>query len=68
MNLTSHFTLDELTFSQYASRSGLKNEPNAEQTENLRVLCERVLQPLRNHLRRPVVITSGFRSPSVNRA
>jgi len=39
-----------------------------EQIENLRRLCQSVLQPLRVHLKRPVVITSGYRSPALNRA
>ena len=67
MNLSKNFTLDELTLSQEAARSGLKNVPDAEQTESLRLLCENVLQPLRDRVRRPVVVSSGFRSVTVNR-
>lgn len=67
MNLTDHFTLDELTVSQEAARSGLSNKPNAEQVERLRALCESVLEPLRLRVKRPVIVTSGFRSPSINR-
>lgn len=67
MRLSKNFTLDELTVSQEAVRSGLKNRPNAEQVERLRRLCEAVLQPLRNALRQPVVVTSGYRSPTINR-
>jgi zinc D-Ala-D-Ala carboxypeptidase len=67
MNLSKNFTLDELTVSQEAARSGLKNIPNADQTESLRLLCENILQPLRDRARKPLVVSSGFRSVSVNR-
>jgi len=67
VEMTPHFTLDELTVSQEAVRSGLKNKPNAEQAENLRLLCEHVLEPLRVRVKRPIVVSSGFRSPTINR-
>jgi uncharacterized protein YcbK (DUF882 family) len=67
MNLTKNFTLDELTVSQEAARSGIKNKPNGTQIESLRILCENVLQPLRDRVKRPVVVSSGFRSITINR-
>ena len=67
MNLSKNFTLAELTTSQEAVRSGLKNDPNAQQVAALRALCETVLQPLRDRLKRPVVVSSGFRSVTLNR-
>jgi len=67
MNLSKNFTLDELIISQEAIRSGLNNNPNTAQIDSLRLLCENILQPLRDRLRKPIVISSGFRSVSVNR-
>lgn len=67
MKLSSNFDLDEFIISQTAVREGLKNNPNANHIEALRLLCVNVLEPLRARLRRPIVISSGFRSPSVNR-
>jgi uncharacterized protein YcbK (DUF882 family) len=67
MNLTRSFSLAELTFSQEATRSGLSNHPSEAHQANLRALCERVLQPLRDHLRQPVVVTSGYRTPTLNK-
>ena len=67
MNLSRNFTLAELTVSQEAARAGLPNKPNSEQVERLRDLCHAVLEPLRLRVRRPVVVTSGFRSVTVNR-
>lgn len=44
----------------------IDNTPDAEVIENLRNLCTKVLEPLREHLGQPVVITSGFRSKRLN--
>ena len=62
MNLTRNFTLSELTKSDTAIRKGIDNNPNSEQIEKLKVLCEKILQPVRDHFGR-VKVTSGFRSP-----
>ena len=67
MQLSKNFSLAELTVSQEAARSGLKNTPSHDQTLALIALCQNVLQPLRDRIRRPIVITSGFRSVSINR-
>ena len=61
MNLSRNFTLSELTKSDTAIRKGINNNPNAEQIEKLKLLCENILQPVRDHFGR-VKITSGFRS------
>ena len=67
MNLSKNFTLDEMTVSQEAVRSGLKNQPDEDQIENLERLCTYILQPLRDRVKKPVVVSSGFRSVTVNR-
>lgn len=68
MNLSDHFTLEELTFSQIAARRGLDNTPNDDQIDHLRLLCENVLEPARSFLGNgPIVITSGFRSKALNK-
>ena len=61
MNLTRNFTLSELIKSDTAIRRGINNNPNAEQIEKLKALCENILQPVRDHFGR-VKITSGYRS------
>ena len=61
MNLSRNFTLSELTKSDTAIRKGINNNPNAEQIEKLKALCENILQPVRDHFGR-VKITSGYRS------
>lgn len=68
MKLTNNFTLEELTKSETALRQGIDNTPTVEVVENLKVLCEKVLQPVRDHFGRGVKVNSGFRSLAVNAA
>ena len=68
MNLSANFTLNELIKSETATRLDIDNTPNDEQIESLRLLCENILQPVRDHFGKPVKITSGFRCPAVNQA
>ena len=67
MELSRNFTLTELTKSDTAIRKGINNNPNAEQIEKLKSLCENILQPVRDHFGR-VKVTSGFRSPELCQA
>ena len=64
--LTPHFTLQELCASQTAKEHGIDNTPPEEAVGNLRALCENCLEPLREALGLPVVITSGFRTKALN--
>jgi hypothetical protein len=68
MNLSANFTLKELTKSDTAIRLGLDNTPNDEALENLKLLCEKVLQPVRDHFGKSVTVNSGYRSPESNAA
>ncbi len=62
MQLSKNFSLDEMTKSQTAIRMGLANNPSEGEVENLRLLCERVLQPIRDHFNHVVTISSGYRN------
>jgi hypothetical protein len=66
MNLTEHFSLDQLTVSGIALRKGLSNVPNDEQIAHLTLLAQ-TLEQLREFLG-PFHIDSAFRSPEVNAA
>ena len=61
MNLSRNFSLQELIKSDTAIRMDIDNNPNADQIEKLKALCENILQPVRDHFGR-VKVTSGFRS------
>ena len=65
MKLTENFSLKEMTQSQTALKNNIDNEPNAEQIENLKQLCQTILQPIREDFQLPIKITSGFRSPAL---
>ena len=62
MKLSKNFSLAELCKSQTATRMGLDNNPSEDEQENLRLLCERVLQPVRDHFNHVVTISSGYRN------
>lgn len=68
MNLSKNFTLAELTNSHTAKKLGINNKPNEIEIQNLRYLCEKVLQPLRDHFGMPINITVGFRNKALNKA
>ena len=65
MSLTKNFSLIELTKSQTAERKGIDNTPSAEHQENLKSLCEMILQPIREHFDCVVSVSSGYRSPEL---
>ena len=65
MKLTENFSLGELTKSQTAERKGIDNSPSAEHQENLKSLCEMILQPIRDHFGQVVSVSSGYRSPEL---
>lgn len=62
MNLSKSFTLNELTKSQEATRLGIDNTPNEEHILNLKLLCENILQPIRDFYGMPLSVSSGYRS------
>lgn len=68
MNLTANFSVHEMTKSEAAIRLGIDNTPSEAIIDNLRVLCEQVLQPIRDHYGKGVKVNSAYRSPEVNKA
>ncbi len=62
-----NFSVKELTFSQTATRKGINNIPNLEVTKNLEKLCE-TLEKIRELVGIPITISSGYRSPELNKA
>lgn len=67
MNLSPHFTLEELTVSDTAARQGLSNQPGPEHLENLKRLAA-FLEEVRATLGKPIMVNSAYRSPEVNAA
>ena len=65
MRLTAHFDLSEFTRSESAKREGLDNTPTAEHLENIKILCEKVLEPIRLRFG-SINISSGYRGKMLN--
>ena len=82
MKLTEHFSLEEFEYSSTALAKGIDNhiplngqpsnggtnECGSEILENIRSLCETILEPLRQHAGIPIQLNSGYRCPALNRA
>lgn len=66
IQLTPHFQLQEFTKSATARDHGIKNNPAPEHVENLRALCVNTLEPLREAMGLPIIITSGYRCKALN--
>jgi hypothetical protein len=68
MQLTKHFSLKEFTKSQTADRKGLDNTPPQDIIPKLSFLATQILEPLRERIQKPIIITSGYRSPELSLA
>ena len=66
-----HFNLSEFFCSSTAAKNGIKNEPNLDEkatvVRNINLLVDNVLDPIRGLVDTPIIITSGYRCPQVNR-
>ena len=62
MMLSANFSLEELTKSQTAERQSIPNNPDEDGIYYLRMVAEKILQPVRNHYGIPFTVSSGFRS------
>ena len=68
MRLSKNFTLEEFERSDTAKRLKIDNHVPQFAVPRLRTLCEKVLQPVRDHFGVPIIITSGYRCPDLNDA
>ena len=68
MQLSEHFNLKEFTKSETAIRKRIDNTPSSQHASNLKLVCEKILEPVRNHFGKPIRINSGYRGPALNSA
>jgi len=67
MQLSPHFSLEEFERSATATRYGINNKvENSIIRDNLKHLCEEILEPLRAYANQPIIIGSGYRCPQLN--
>jgi len=68
MRLSKYFTIEEFVISQTATRLGINNTPSEQAIKNMEALCLKILDPLREAIGKPIIISSGYRSPELNKA
>lgn len=66
--ISKHISYKEAVGSNYAKQKGIKNKPNEEQVENMKLLAEKVFEPLREWVDAPIKVNSMFRSLELNTA
>ena len=66
--ISKHLTLEELCYSESAIKLGIVNIPTPAQTDNLKVLAQKVFEPVREHFGVPIHISSGYRIINLNQA
>ena len=66
MKISPNLNLAEITRSDTAKRHGIDNTPTAEHLENFKLLADKVFEPIREHFKTPIFISSGYRSKDLN--
>lgn len=66
MKITKNFTLEEMIHSETAERYNIDNYPKKSELNNIKLLCEGILQPIRDKYGKPININSGYRSTALN--
>tara|TARA_R100000353_G_scaffold108617_1_gene78066 strand:- start:1119 stop:1574 length:456 start_codon:yes stop_codon:yes gene_type:complete len=66
--ISKHISYKEGVYSTTALRRGINNEPNKKQLENMKLIAEKIFEPLRSYVGGPIKINSFFRSPELNTA
>lgn len=66
--LSANLSLVEVTKSSTAKRLGIDNTPTAEHLANLKLVAEKIFQPIREHFQKPINVSSGYRSKALNDA
>ena len=63
MKLSKNFSLKEML----VTSTGVVNIPTDQEIEKMKLLAEKILQPVRDYMNRPIIVTSGYRSYDVNK-
>lgn len=67
MKLSEHLELSEVIRSESAKRNGISNMPTPEHIANFMLLAEKIFEPIREHFKVPIRISSGYRSAALNK-
>ena len=66
MKISEHLDLSEVIRSESAKRNGISNIPTEAHIANLKILAEKIFEPIRNNFRCPIHVSSGYRSKELN--
>jgi len=66
--ISKHISYKEGVYSVTAIRKGIDNEPNEEQLSNMKLVAEKIFEPVRTYFKVPIKVNSFFRSPDLNKA
>lgn len=66
--ISKHISEKEGSYSITALRLGLDNTPRDQEKENMRLIAEKVFEPLRSYVGGPIKINSFYRGPELNKA
>ena len=66
--LSKHVSYHEGVYSRTAQRLGLKNDPSEDHLNNMKLIAEKVFEPLRSYVGGPIKINSFYRGPELNKA
>ena len=66
--ISKHVSYKECVYSRTAERLGLKNDPSSDHLANMKLIAEKVFEPLREHVGSPIKINSFYRGPELNAA
>ena len=66
--IMKYFSIDEMTRSDTARRLGIDNTPSDSIKKNLTLFIEKVLDPIREDWGSPIIVSSGYRCPELNKA
>ena len=66
--ISKHISNKEGVYSATALRRGIDNTPNEEQLSNMKLIAEKIFEPLREYVGGPIKINSFFRSSKLNKA
>lgn len=67
-SISEHITYAEATVSNKAKQLGISNTPNERELKAMKLLAEKVFEPLRKWYGKPIQVTSFFRSAKINKA
>lgn len=68
MNISKHVSLKEAIRSNTATRMGIDNMPDEDILVKMKITAEKVFEPIREHFKEPIYISSFYRSQDLNKA